>query len=160
MSLNHVYRIEAGHRNISFPLALACAEIFDSLLVRCDGKFYTISRGGEMQPVGPDDDRATTANKDRQAPGLGEAALSAMQEASDVPPAINKLAKHLRSITPTADGPAHDVLIDSAVEILDVHEAAEDFLTAAEERHPGVIDEAEARRQARETTAYEGGRVA
>jgi putative transcriptional regulator len=152
----HVNRIETGHRNISFPLALACAELFGSLLVRCDGRLYTIMKGGEVRPVGGGDDEQV-ATKDRSRPGLGEAALSAMQEASDVAPAINCLAKHLRSISPTVTGPAHDALVGSAVEVLDVQEAAGEFLAAAEDRHPGVIEEAEARRHERVVAAGEIG---
>jgi transcriptional regulator with XRE-family HTH domain len=141
VTANYIYRIETQFRNISFPLALACAELFGSLLVRCDGKLFTIAKGGDIRPVGGGDDEQA-ATTERQRPELGEAALSAMQEAGDVAPAIQGLARHLRLITPTVDGPAHDALVSSAVEILEVQEAAEDFLEAAEERHPGLISEA------------------
>ncbi|MGE5483048.1 MAG: helix-turn-helix transcriptional regulator [Bacteroidota bacterium] len=144
----HYSRIETGAANISFPSALACAELFGSLLVRCDGKLYTIMRGGEIRPVGGGDDEQA-ATTDRSRPGLGEAALSAMQEAGDIAPAINRLAKHLRNICPSVDGPAHDALIGSAIEVLDVRDAAEEFLLAAEDRHPGVTQEAESRRRER-----------
>ena len=43
----HVYRMEAGLRSVSFPVALKCAELFGSLRVRHRGMVFTLSAGGE-----------------------------------------------------------------------------------------------------------------
>lgn len=150
VSLNHVYRIEAGHRNISFPLALTCAELFGSLVVECDGRRYTIRRGEEPADAGRE-----AASAKCPAPGLGEAALAAVDECDDVAPAIARLGKRIREIGPEVAGLAHDALIDCVVEAIEAREALEDFVTSAADRHPGVVEEAEALRREREAAAEE-----
>ncbi|MCL6450061.1 MAG: helix-turn-helix transcriptional regulator [Acetobacteraceae bacterium] len=39
----HVYRLEAGLRSVSFPVALRCAELFGSLQVTYRGRGFTLT---------------------------------------------------------------------------------------------------------------------
>ncbi|MGE5554035.1 MAG: helix-turn-helix transcriptional regulator [Betaproteobacteria bacterium] len=142
----HYSRIETGAANVSFPSALACAELFGSLVVECDGERYTIRRGEE-----PAADSQAAVEK-CPAPGLGEAALAAVDECDDVPEAIARLGKRIREIGPEVAGLAHDALIDCVVEAMEAREALDDFVASATERHPGVVEEAEERRRGRETS--------
>lgn len=139
----HVYKLEAGLRNLTLAIMVRCVDIFGSLKVMHNGKIYTLVHGdlsgpSHGSPIKPKDSIfAPSADLDLpdEISRLGKEARELLMQAKDIGRYVLAIKRNPKVAKP--------YLLQTAKEAIDLAAWLEEFKESLKAAMPDVYQEAE-----------------